>query len=132
MDALTPKERLLRSLAKKKVDRHPVICPGGMMNAALVEIMQKSGHTLPEAHHVDSLMRELAYDVEENTGFENFGIPFCMTVEAEALGSPIDFGTLSCEPKIKVEAFQTVKEVQYKPKWTMAKTSRKAAVGRHS
>ena len=98
------------------------------MNAALVEIMQKSGHTLPEAHHVDSLMRELAYDVEENTGFENFGIPFCMTVEAEALGSPIDFGTLSCEPKIKVEAFQSVKDVQFKPKGTMAKSSRVAAV----
>jgi len=128
MDALTPKERLLRSLKKEKVDRHPVICPGGMMNAALVEIMQHTGHTLPEAHHVDSLMRELAYDVYDNTGFENFGIPFCMTVEAEALGSPIDFGSLSCEPKIKVEAYKSVKDVEFKPRGVMEKSSRVAAV----
>jgi len=128
MDVLSPKERLLRSLKKEKVDRHPIICPGGMMNAALVEIMQKTGHTLPEAHHVDSLMRELAFDVQANTGFENFGIPFCMTIEAEALGSPIDFGTLACEPKIKQEAYSSVKEVNFLPRGSMEKSSRVAAV----
>lgn len=128
MDVLSPKERLLRSLKKEKVDRHPIICPGGMMNAALVEIMQKTGHTLPEAHHVDSLMRELAFDVQVNTGFENFGIPFCMTIEAEALGSPIDFGTLACEPKIKQEAYSSVKEVRFLPRGSMEKSSRVAAV----
>lgn len=128
MDSLTPKERLLRSLKKEKVDRHPVICPGGMMNAALTEIMKKTGHTLPEAHHVDSLMRELAFDVYDNTGFENFGIPFCMTVEAEALGSPIDFGSLECEPKIKIEAYKSVNDVNFLPRGTLAKSSRVAAV----
>ena len=128
MDVFSPKERLLRSLKKEKVDRPPVICPGGMMNAALVEIMQKTGHTLPEAHHTDSLMRELAYDVHANTGFENFGIPFCMTVEAEALGSPIDFGTLSCEPKIQKEAYDSVKSVKFLPRGVMEKSSRVAAV----
>lgn len=47
---LTPKQRLLRVLRKEPVDRPPVICTGGMMNAAIVEIMQQTGHTLPEAH----------------------------------------------------------------------------------
>ena len=47
MDILTQKERLLRVLNKEKVDRPPVICPGGMMNAAIVDVMNKTGHTLP-------------------------------------------------------------------------------------
>lgn len=108
MTSLTPKERLLRALRREAVDRPPVICIGGMMNAAIVEIMKETGHTLPQAHFDDGLMADLAADVQEFTGFENLGVPFCMTVEAEALGSRIDFGSLSCEPKIAAEAFPSV------------------------
>ncbi len=75
------------------------------MNAAVVEVMEKTGHKLPEAHHDAALMAELARDVNTLTGFENFGIPFCMTVEAEVLGSEINYGTLECEPKIRNERF---------------------------
>jgi MtaA/CmuA family methyltransferase len=109
----SPKERLLRVLNRQKTDRPPVICPGGMMNAAVVEVMNRTGHTLPEAHHQPELMSELAVDVHQNTGFENIGVPFCMTVEAEALGSEIDFGTLACEPKIAREVFSSVSQVQF-------------------
>lgn len=114
MNDVSPKERLLRVLQKKTVDRPPVICTGGMMNAAIVDVMNQTGHTLPEAHHDGQLMSALSYDVYENTGFENFGIPFCMTVEAEVLGSEINFGTLACEPKIEKEVFPSVAEVVYR------------------
>ena len=40
MSSLSPKERLLKVLNKEEVDRPPVICPGGMMNAAIVDIMK--------------------------------------------------------------------------------------------
>jgi len=91
MSIISPKERLIKVLRKRKVDRPPVVCPGGMMNAAIVDVMQKTGHTLPEAHHDEELMAELSYDVHKYTGFENFGIPFCMTVEA--------VGCFPCEPE---------------------------------
>ncbi len=114
MSIISPKERIIRVLNKDKVDRPPVVCPGGMMNAAIVEVMNKTGHTLPDAHHDDKLMAELSHDVYEYTGFENFGIPFCMTVEAELLGSSINFGTLECEPKIEKEVFPSVTDVEYR------------------
>jgi len=114
MNDLSPKERLLNTLNGIKTDRPPVICTGGMMNAAIVDVMTKSGHTLPAAHFQAELMAELAADVREETGFENFGIPFCMTVEAEVLGSVINFGTLECEPKIEKELFPSVREVVYR------------------
>ena len=100
MDVLSPKERLLRSLKGEAVDRAPVICPGGMMNSAIVDVMKNHGNVLPDGHRDSKIMADLALDVQADTGFENVGIPFCMTVEAEALGSDIDFGTLKCEPKI--------------------------------
>lgn len=114
MNDLSPKERLLSALKGVKTDRPPVICTGGMMNAAIVEVMTKSGHTLPAAHFQAELLAELAADVRQETGFENFGIPFCMTVEAEVLGSGINFGTLECEPKIEKERFPSVSEVDYR------------------
>ncbi len=125
---ISPKERILRVLNKEKTDRPPVVCPGGMMNAAIVEIMNKTGHTLPEAHKDDRLMSELSHDVYEYTGFENFGIPFCMTVEAEVLGSEINFGTLACEPKIEKEVFPSASQIQYKAIDRMLKTGRIGAV----
>jgi [methyl-Co(III) methanol-specific corrinoid protein]:coenzyme M methyltransferase len=114
METLTPKERLLRVLRgeKEKVDRPPVICVGGMMNAAVVEIMERTGHRLPEGHQDEGLMVQIALDVHEQTGFENFGLPFCMTVEAEGAGSAVSLGSLSCEPKIEKEAYPCVSDVE--------------------
>ncbi len=128
MDIFSPKERLLRVLHKEKVDRPPVICPGGMMNSAIVDVMKKTGRTLPEGHHNPELMADIAHDVNENTGFENFGIPFCMTVEAEVLGSEIDYGTLDCEPKIAKEVFPSVAQVEYKEIGIMGKNTRVSAI----
>lgn len=124
MNDLSPKERILRVFKKQTVDRAPVICPGGMMNSAIVEIMEKTNHKLPEGHQDSKIMTEIANDVHENTGFENFGIPFCMTVEAEVLGSEINYGTLACEPKIQKEAFPSVSDVVYKPLGAMEKNAR--------
>ncbi|MDR2394852.1 MAG: methylcobamide--CoM methyltransferase [Treponema sp.] len=120
--------QLQRKLDKKGIERPPVICPGGMMNAAIVEVMQKGGRTLPEAHHEGGLMAGLAEDVQAFTGFENYGVPFCMTVEPEALGSSINYGSLTCEPKVARENFPHVKDVEFVPNGAVAKSRRGAAV----
>jgi MtaA/CmuA family methyltransferase len=124
MNDLSPKERILRILKKQKADRPPIICPGGMMNSAIVDVMNKTGHTLPEGHLDSNIMTELAKDIHRNTGFENLGIPFCVTVEAEVLGSEINYGTLSCEPKIQKEVFSSVSDVIFKELGSMEKNLR--------
>jgi [methyl-Co(III) methanol-specific corrinoid protein]:coenzyme M methyltransferase len=124
MNDLSPRERLHQTLEKKHVDRPPVICTGGMMNSAIVDVMTKTGHTLPEAHFEAGRMADLAAGIHEETGFENIGIPFCMTVEAEVLGSEIDFGSLACEPKIARECFPSVSDVVYKDIRSILKTGR--------
>ncbi len=115
MAAISPKERLLNVLHKETAtnDRPPVVCPGGMMNAAITEIMEMTGHRLPAAHTDARLMAELAADVYHYTGFENLGVPFCMTVEAEVLGSRVTLGSLACEPKVEKEAYASVADVAF-------------------
>jgi len=108
MSEYTPKQRLAAALTKQPVDRPPVICMGGMMNAAVTEIVKNSTAKLPPAHFDGALMAELVAKVQQNTGFENYGLPFCMTIEAEALGSSIDEGSELCEPKVVKEIFPSV------------------------
>jgi [methyl-Co(III) methanol-specific corrinoid protein]:coenzyme M methyltransferase len=100
MQYYTPKERLLAVVNKQQVDRPPCICPGGMMNMIFRQIMEKSSFLWPEAHVDPEKMAGLAYALNEAGGFENYGVPFCMTVEAEAMGAGVNMGNLLCEPHV--------------------------------
>lgn len=89
---LTEKERLEKVFHHEEVDRPPCICPGGMMNMITSELMDTCGVTWPEAHTDAEMMAKLALANYENGCFENVGVPFCMTVEAEAMGGRSDHG----------------------------------------
>jgi MtaA/CmuA family methyltransferase len=66
----------------------------------------------PAAPANAELMADLAGQIQRATGFENLGVPFCLTVEAEALGSRVDRGsTLSREPTVVQEAYATLAAV---------------------
>lgn len=94
---MTEKERLLSILTGRDTDRPAVICPGGMMSAATTEVFLKARgdfHTNPV------VMAETAEEIRASTGFENLGVPFCMTVEAEPLGSLVDLGDAAVEPRV--------------------------------
>ena len=94
---MTQKERLLKILRGEKVDRPPVICPGGMMNAAVTAILEG----IKANHNTDlDAMVSAAIKVHEIVGFENYGVPFCMTCESEPFGVIISEGDKENEPKI--------------------------------
>lgn len=97
---MTEKERLLKTLAGEYVDRKPVICPGGMMTMASREVMAKTGYVWPEAHRDAEMMAALSIAMHDEAGLENLGIPFCMTVEAEAWGGEVEDGDEVTEPCI--------------------------------
>ncbi|MBQ8918717.1 MAG: hypothetical protein IJ056_01220 [Acidaminococcaceae bacterium] len=130
MNDISPKERLFRVLEKKSVDRPPVICPGGMMNSATVDVMDESQLFFPDVHKSALAMEKLSSTVQQRTGFENFGIPYCMTVEAEVLGSSIDFGTRECEPKINNERYAASHDIIEEDPKTLIKKGRIEAIAK--
>lgn len=81
-------------------DRPPCICPGGMMNMIVDEAMEAANSFWPEAHCNPQKMAALAKVMRQNGGFENYGVPFCMTVEAEAMGAVVDLGGAHVEPHV--------------------------------
>lgn len=105
---MNEKERLLKSLKGEKVDRPPIICPGGMMNAAVTGLLEdiKGNHNIDVASMVAA-----AINVRETLGFENYGVPFCMTCEAEPFGVVISEGDKNNEPRILEYNESTVEEI---------------------
>lgn len=104
------KERLLRIIAKEKVDRPACICPGGMMNMITAELMQSAAVNLPQVHTDAEKMAKLALESQKQGCFENVGVPFCMTVEAEAMGAAVDLGSSIIEPRVTAYVLNSVSE----------------------
>ncbi|MDR3601072.1 MAG: uroporphyrinogen decarboxylase family protein [Desulfosporosinus sp.] len=91
------KERLLTVLQGERVDRPPVICPGGMMSACVTEISDQVGG----CHHTETgAMVSAARKINQLTGFENYGVPYCLTAEVEALGASVNIGNNFIEPRV--------------------------------
>ncbi|HUT73415.1 MAG TPA: uroporphyrinogen decarboxylase family protein [Armatimonadota bacterium] len=101
----TARERLLRALRGERVDRAPVICPGGMMTMATRSAMCASGAAWPRAHSDPHAMADLVRATQAETDLECLAAPFCMTVEAEALGCRVDLGADNALPHVEAEAF---------------------------
>ncbi len=107
---LTAKERLFRIINKESTDRPACICPGGMMNMVTAELMEQAKVSLPQAHCDAELMAALARAVYDWGCFENVGVPFCMTVEAEAMGAPVELGSTIIEPRVSAYVLHSVSE----------------------
>ncbi len=107
---MTEKERLLKVLRNEQVDRPPVIAPGGMMTMACKEVMDRTNCRWPAAHRDAGKMAELSISMHHETGIENLGIPFCMTVEAEALGGEVEDGNEVTEPHMIHYPMKSVEE----------------------
>ncbi len=109
---MTEKERLGAVLAGATVDRPPVLCPGGMMSAATAGVLRQ---TAGNRHNDPAAMAEVAETIRAATGFENLGVPFCLTVEAEDLGSRVDPGGAEVEPRVAVYAAAQPAAVMARP-----------------
>lgn len=107
MDA---KERIIKAMHQEPTDRPPCICPGGMMNMITTDLMDKVNVSWPEAHLNARMMADLAEANYKNGCFENVGVPFCMTIEAEAMGAQVTMGSRTYEPHVTGYAINSVTE----------------------
>lgn len=112
---LTPKERLNNVMNGTAVDRPPCVCPGGMMNMVTSELMESADIYMPEAHTDPRKMAGLARAVYESGCFENYGVPFCMTIEAEEMGAEVELGSRVYEPHVTGYAIESVEEYRKLP-----------------
>ena len=75
------KENLINALAGEKVDVKPVV---SVTQLGIVDAMEKTNTSWPEAHTDPEQMATLASSLYELAGLECARLPFCLSVEAEA------------------------------------------------
>ncbi|MGY0288701.1 MAG: MtaA/CmuA family methyltransferase [Thermoproteota archaeon] len=109
-----PKERVLNVLSDNPVDKTPVT---SFTQVGIVEAMQKVGAPWPEAHSDPNKMATLGASLYKLIGLEAIRVPFCLTVEAEAIGCKVDMGKIDRQPSIRAHAFESPSEVRIDPGW---------------
>jgi len=87
---MMPYDRFMAVLSGKKenVDRIP--CTNSV-SVCTIEFMKAYDAYWPAAHKDPVKMAKLGSAAHRLCGLDNVSVPFCMTVEAEALGAVIDF-----------------------------------------
>ncbi|MGE5544290.1 MAG: MtaA/CmuA family methyltransferase [Bacillota bacterium] len=83
------KERVLKVLKGEAADRIPVLC---VNQTATYEQMEQLDAYWPEANYKAEAMAKLASGAYTILGFDAVRVPFCQTMEAEALGCTIKDG----------------------------------------
>jgi [methyl-Co(III) methanol-specific corrinoid protein]:coenzyme M methyltransferase len=97
-DGMTPKERWYAGMAMKDLDRPPVAC---MTQSATVDQMEAINVFWPDAHTDPQMMAKLGMAQNSVLGFEAARIPFCLTIEVEIMGNPVELGKIDRTPMVK-------------------------------
>jgi len=84
---MSPKERFEAAMRLADVDRVPAASP---VQTGTIPLMQASGASWPDAHREPEKMAKLALAAYEIAGIESVRVPFCGTVEVEAIGCELD------------------------------------------
>ena len=108
MICVNPKENLLSVLSGDAVDVTPVV---SVTQLAVTEAMDKIGASWSEAHSDPEKMAKLGSSLYELAGLECTRIPFCLTVEAEAIGAKVDLGGKDKPPQVLSSPFSNAEDI---------------------
>lgn len=103
------KENVKNVFDGKKVDVTPVIT---ITQSGTLEAMEKTGTSWPKAHQDAEQMATLGASLYELTGLEDAKIPFCLAVEAEAMGCEVDLGCGGKTPEVTKSPFNEPDEIE--------------------
>ena len=95
--AMNTKEKILATLRGAKPDGRVIWVP---TVGVTVEAMKKVDAGWPASHWDAKKMAKAAASTFELTGVPCCTVPFCLTLEGEALGAPLDKGTDITQPQI--------------------------------
>ncbi len=98
---MNARKRILSALNGGRVDRTPAWLP---VVPVTISMMELSKAPWPGSHSNPEQMARLAAMPWELAGLPTATVPFCLSLEAEALGCQLDWGTISRTPSVKKHA----------------------------
>jgi uroporphyrinogen-III decarboxylase len=91
-------------------------CQGDNLEEIPAQVSEKIGVTFPEAHTSSKYMALLSKEFKDFTNNSVCIVPFCSTVEAEALGGKIKLGNEKAGPRVESYIFNSIEELAYAKK----------------
>lgn len=107
---LSGRERFLAAMQGKTVDRAPVFCAN---QTATYEQMEQLGVYWPAANEKGEAMARLALGSASILEFDTVKVPFCQTIEAEALGCVLKQGGRQNLPSVDVHPYKIGDEPRF-------------------
>jgi len=104
---MNARKRIFSALNGGRVDRIPAWLP---VVPVTVSMMEVSKAPWPGSHSNPEQMARLAAMPWELAGLPSATVPFCLSLEAEALGCQLDWGTINRTPSVKKRAASTPDE----------------------
>jgi len=95
---MNPRERFEAAMKFAGVDRVPAASP---VQTGTIPLMEASGASWPDAHREPEKMAKLALAAHDVGGIESVRVPFCGTVEVEAIGCELTGWTSDGQPSSK-------------------------------
>lgn len=105
---MNARKRIISALCGGRVDRIPAWLP---VVPVTVSMMELSKAQWPGSHSDPEQMARLAAMPWELTRLPTATVPFCLSLEAEALGCRLDWGTINRTPSVKKRAASTPNEL---------------------
>jgi len=87
-------------------------CSGSYSEGIPAEILTKTGYLFPQAHTDIMAMASLSREIKEWKGESVCNLPFCLTIEAEALGARIRLDDMKNGPRVTEYAFNHVQSLE--------------------
>jgi len=87
-------------------------CPGGSFEGITAELLEKTGYRFPEAHYDMMALANLSQELKKMRADSVCRLPFCLTVEAEALGAIIKLDDMKNGPRVRTYAFSDIEVVK--------------------
>ncbi|MEG0371757.1 MAG: uroporphyrinogen decarboxylase family protein, partial [Clostridium sp.] len=92
------------------------------------ELIDNMGIDFSMAHSSGEMMADITTKVYESGCFENYGVPFCMTIEAEGFGAKVNMGSNIYEPHVIEYSIDSVDQWSKIPKIDFQEGRAKAVI----
>jgi [methyl-Co(III) methanol-specific corrinoid protein]:coenzyme M methyltransferase len=109
---MTPRDEVLSALRGEAVGKVPA---SSVTQVGIVQAMEQIGAVWPQAHYDPEKMARVGTALYKMAGLKTARIPFCLTVEAEAMGADINIGTIDKQPSIARHPFAEADQVAIPP-----------------
>lgn len=103
---------LITQIKNKLNTKTEFTCPGSYSEGIPTKLLEKTGYQFPEAHTDMMALVCLAREIKTQNNESVCRLPFCLTIEAEAMGANIRLDDMKNGPRVREYVYTRIEELE--------------------